>query len=109
MVTGQAYINGTTAQIAAVAAKAVVQAILAERGDADELTRHRSEEAGMRPKLCGPSSTFNFTKEVKNIYHTHNLVKAENIHVVKSSLGRQALIQAEQEEYNEAVKSLPIL
>ena len=55
------------AKIAAVAAKAVVQAILAERGDRDELTMHISQEAGMRPKLWRPSPAFNFTKEVKNI------------------------------------------
>ena len=50
-----------------MAAKAAVQAILAERGDGGKLTRHRSEEEGMRPKLGGPSPTFKFTKEVKNI------------------------------------------
>ena len=50
MVTDQAYRNKTIAQTAAVAAKAVVQAILAQR-DGDELTRHRSEEAAMKPKL----------------------------------------------------------
>ena len=81
------------------------KAILAERGDGDEPTRHKSEEAGVRPKLGGTSPTFNFTKEVKNIYHTCHLAKAENIHVLKDSLGRQALLQAEQKEY-EAVKSL---
>ena len=32
--------------------------------------------------------------------------KAENIHVSKNLLGRQALIQAQQEECNETVKSL---
>ena len=83
-----------------MAAKAAVQAILAKRGD--ELTRHRSEEAGMRPKLGRLSPTFNLTKEVKNIYHTHNVANAENIPVVKNSLGRQALIQAEEEKYNDS-------
>ena len=85
MATGQAYINEIIAQIAGVAAKAAVQAVLAKRGEGDEHTRQRSEEAGVRPKLGRPSPTFNFTKEVKNIYHTHNLAKAENIHFVKNS------------------------
>ena len=106
MATEQAYINETIGQIAAVAVKAPVQAILAERGDEDELTRHRSEEAGMKPKLYRPSPTFNFKKEVKNLFHTHNIDKAENIHVSRNSLGRQILIQAEQEECNETVKCL---
>ena len=90
-----------------MAAKAVVQAILAERQDGDELSRHRNEEAGMRSKLGRPSPTFNLTKEVKSICYTHNIDKAENIQVSKNLLGRQALIQAEQEECNETVKSLP--
>ena len=83
MATDQAYINETIAQIAAVAAKVVVQAILAERGDGDEFTRHRSEDTGMRPKLGGPTPTFNFTNEVKNSCQIHNIDKAENIHVLK--------------------------
>ena len=66
MATNQAHITETIAKIAAVAAKAVVQAIVAERGDGDDLTRHRSEEVGMRPKLGRPSPEFTFTKEVKN-------------------------------------------
>ena len=95
MATEKEYINEIIAQIAAVAAKVVVQTILAERGDEDELTRHRCEEAGVRPKIRRPSPTFNFIKEVKNICHTHNIDKAEKIHVLKNLLGRQALIQAE--------------
>ena len=78
MATSPACITETIAQIAVVAAKAVVQAMLAERGDGDELTRCRSEEAGMRPKLDKPSSTFNFTKEEKNVCQTCNIDKAEN-------------------------------
>ena len=58
MATNQAYIKETIAQIAA---KAVVQAILAERGDGVELTRHRSEEVGTRPKLGRPSPRSKFT------------------------------------------------
>ena len=81
MTHDQAYINETIAQIAAVAAKAVVQAILAKRGDGDEVTRKKSEETGMRPKLGRPSPTVNFTNEEKNIFQTHNIDKAENIHV----------------------------
>ena len=76
MATSEEYINETIAQIATVAAKAVEQAILAERGDGDELTRHGSEEAGVRPKLGRSSPAFNSTKEVKNIYHACNLAKA---------------------------------
>ena len=38
MATDQAYITKTIAKITAVTAKAVVQAILAERGDGDDLT-----------------------------------------------------------------------
>ena len=55
MATNQACRNETIAHIASVAAKAVVQAMLAERGDGDELTRCRSEEAGMRTKRGRPS------------------------------------------------------
>ena len=84
MATDQAYITETLAQIASVAVKAVVQEILAERGDGDEFSRHRSEEAGMRSKLGGPSPTFNFTKEVKNVCQAHNIGKAENIQVFKN-------------------------
>ena len=47
MATDQAYITETIAQIAALEAKAVAQAILEERGDGDELTSHRSEEVGV--------------------------------------------------------------
>ena len=43
MATHQAYINQTIAQIAAVAAKAAVQTILAERGDGDELTKVKKQ------------------------------------------------------------------
>ena len=62
MATDQACINESITKIAAAVAKAVVQAIFAERGDGDELTRHRIEEADMRPKLGGSSQAFNFTK-----------------------------------------------
>ena len=84
MATNQAYITEIIAQIAAVAAKAVVQAILAERGDGDELTRHRSEKEGLGPKLGRPLPTFKLTKEVKNICQTHEIDKAENIQVSKN-------------------------
>ena len=40
------YINETIAHIAAVEAKAVVQAILVEREDGDEVTRYRGDKAG---------------------------------------------------------------
>ena len=59
----------------------------------------------MRPKLGRLSPTFNFTKEVKNICQTANIDKAENIQVLRKMPGRQALIQAEQKECNETVKS----
>ena len=109
MATDQAYITETIAQIAAVVVKAVVQATSAERGDGDECTRHRDEDAGVRPKLDGPSPTFKFTKEVKSTCQTHDIDKAENIQVLKKMLCRQALIQTEQKECNEIVKSLPIV
>ena len=57
------------------ATKAVVQAIMAERGD--ETFRHRSEEEGMRPMLCRPSPTFNFTEIVKSVCKTHHVDQAE--------------------------------
>ena len=104
MATDQAYINEAIALITAVAVVAVGQVILAERGDGDECVRHRSE-VGITPKLGGSSSTFNFTKEVKNICQTHYIDKADNIQFFFNLLGRQALIQAEQEECNETVKS----
>ena len=72
MATGQAYINKTTAWIAVVVAKAVVQAILAERGDEDVLTRHRSEEAGMRHKARKTLTNIQLYKRGKDIYHTCN-------------------------------------
>ena len=79
----------------------MVQTILVEREDGHELARCRGYEEGMRPMLGRPSPSYTFTIEVKNIYYTGNVAKAENIYVVKNSLCRQALIQAEQEEYNE--------
>ena len=106
MAMNQEYINETVAQTAAVAAKAVVQAILAERRDGDECTMCRGDETGVRPKLGRPSPSYTFTDEVMDIYHTHKVAKAENIHLVKNLLGRQAVIQAEQEKDNETVKSL---
>ena len=45
------------------ATKAVVQAIIEERGD--ETTRHRSEEAGVRPKLGISSPPFNIQKRYR--------------------------------------------
>ena len=64
------------------APKAVVRAIMVEGGD--ETNGHRSEEAGMRPKLGGPSPTYNFTKEVKNIYKTYNLDQAKKMPALKT-------------------------
>ena len=55
--------------------KATVQGIMVERGD--KITGHRSEEAGMGPMLGGPSPTFNFTKELKNICKTYNVDQEE--------------------------------
>ena len=63
----------------------VMQAVMMEGGD--ETIRHRTKEASMIPRLGGPSPTFNFTKEVKNMCKTCNL------------LDWQALIQAEQEAW----------
>ena len=48
--------------MAAVAAQAVVQAILAERGDGYELMGHRSEETNVRPKLGGPFTNIQLHK-----------------------------------------------
>ena len=45
------------------ATETVVQAIMVERGD--ETIRHRSEEAGVRPKLGGPSSNIQLHKRCK--------------------------------------------
>ena len=83
MATDQTYITETIAQIADVAVKEVVQAILAERGHGDELTMCRGDKAGMRSKLGRLSQSYTFTNEVKNIYHTCNVAKAENIHAAK--------------------------
>ena len=44
------------------ATKAAVLAIMVERGD--EAIRDRGEEASVRPKLGGPSPTFNFAQEM---------------------------------------------
>ena len=68
MATNQAYINETIAQIAAVTVKAVVQAILVER-DGEELIRHRSEEAGVRHELDGPSPTLKITRQICSRTH----------------------------------------
>ena len=57
------------------APKAVVQAIIVEKGDGT--IRYRSEEAGMRPKLGRHSTIFNFTKEVKNICKMYHIYQAE--------------------------------
>ena len=72
----------------------MVLAVMAERY---EITRHRCEEAGVKPKLQRPSPTFNFTKEVKNICKTYNVDQAEKMLLLKNLLGRHALIQAESE------------
>ena len=105
MAMNQQYINETIAQIAMVATKAVVQAILAERGDGHELTRCRGDKTGVRPRLGRPLPLHTFTDKVKNIHHTHKRAKAKNIYVGKNILARQALIQAEHED-NETAKSL---
>ena len=106
MAINQEYINETIAQIATVAAKVVVQAILMEIGDGDELTRHRGDEAGIRSKLGRPSPSYTFKNEVKNIYHTCNVAKAENIHAV-IKFTRQASSHTDRAgKYNETVKSL---
>ena len=83
MAINQEYINETIAQIATVAGKAVVQAILAERRDGDEHTRCRGDKAGVRPMLDGPSPTYTFTNEVMNIYNPLNKAKTENIKLLK--------------------------
>ena len=106
MAMNQEYINETIAQIAMVATKAAVQAILAERGDGDELTRNRGDTTGVRPRLGRPSPVYTFTDKVKNIYHTHKIAKTEKIYAVENILDRQALIQAEHKEDNETVKSI---
>ena len=105
LTTDQAYITEPIIQTAAVATKAVVQAIFAER-DRDELTRHRNEEADVRSKLGRPSETFKFTKEVKSICQIHDIDKVENIQVLKICYADKISYQAEQEECNETVKSL---
>ena len=76
------------------ATKSSSEAIMAERGE--ETIRHRSKEAGIRPNLGRTSATFNFTKEVKNIFDTYKIDQAEKMPVLENSLCRQALIQAEQ-------------
>ena len=84
----QEYINKTIAQIAMVAAKATVQAILAERGDGDEPTRCRGDKTGLKFRLGRPSPLYTFTDKVKNSYHAHKIAKAENIHAVENILDR---------------------
>ena len=84
------------------------QAILAERGDGDEITRCRGDKTGVRPRIGRPSPPYTFTVKVKNIYHIPKRAKAENIHVGKNILDRYTLIQAEHEQDNETVKSLQL-
>ena len=102
--------NEMIAQIATVAATAAVHTILVERedGNRDELTRCRSINTGVRPRLGRPSPSYTFSNKVKSIYvfHTHRVDKAEINHNVRNPLDRQALVQAEQEEDKETVKFL---
>ena len=106
MATNQELTNEIIAQIAAVAAKAVVQAILKERRDEDEITRCRGDTTGVRPRLDRPSPLYTSTDKVKNIYHTHKISRAKKISGDKHTQDKQALSQAEHEEDNETVKSL---
>ena len=53
------------AQIVAVAAQAVVQAVLKERRDEDEITRCRGDTTGMTPRLDRHSPLYTFTGKVK--------------------------------------------
>ena len=64
------------------ATKVAVQPIMEETGD--ETVGYRSEEAGVRPKLGGPSTIFNFTKEIKNICKTYNVDQAKNAYFFKT-------------------------
>ena len=66
MATYQEFMNELLAQIAAVAAKAVVQAILKERRDGHDITRCRGGTTGIRPRLGRPSPLYTFTDKVKN-------------------------------------------
>ena len=65
MATNQELTNEIIAQIAAVAAKTVVQAISKDRRDEDEITRCRGETAGVRPMLDRHSPLYTFTDKVK--------------------------------------------
>ena len=65
MAMNQEHINETIAQIAMVAAEAVVQATLAERGDGDECTSCRGDKTGMRNRPGRPSPLYTFTDKVK--------------------------------------------
>ena len=109
MAISQEHMNEMIAQIAAVAAPAV-HSILEERedGNGDELTRCRSVDTGMRPRLGRSSPLYTFSDKVKSIYmyHTHRVDKAETSHNGRYPLDRQATIQTEQEEDNETVISL---
>ena len=65
------------AQIVAVAAKAVVQAVLKERRDEDEITRCRGDTTDVRSKLDRHSPLYTLRDKVKNIYHTHKISTAK--------------------------------
>ena len=84
MATNQEFTNDIIAQIAVVAAKGVVQAILKERRDGDEITRCRGDTTDLKPRIAGSSPWYTFTDKVKNIYHSHKVSRAENIYVAKT-------------------------
>ena len=60
----------------------------------------------MRPRWDGLSPLYTYADKVKNILHTQKVSKAKNISVAKNIWDEQTIIQAENEEDNETVKSL---
>ena len=102
MATNQELTIEIIAQIAAVAAKAVVRALLKERRDEDEITRYRSDTTGVRPRLDRLSPLYTFTDKVKNISHTHKVSRAKKISVAKYIQDKQAISQVEHEEDNDS-------
>ena len=84
MATNQELTNEIIAQIATVAANAVVQAILKERRDEDEIIKCRGDTRGIRPRLDGHSPLYTYTNKVKNVLHTQKISKAKNISVAKN-------------------------
>ena len=95
-------------QIAMMAAKTAVETILEERTDDDFSFKHRGETRGVRHRHNGHSSSYTYAEKVKNSIHIQKIYKAEakDISEAKNVRDRQNIIQEENEDNNQTVKSL---